>query len=205
MSSPDAKIASETGGIPITEEGGNARGIPKTVFIDDVETFVEKYKAKETLEAMNELYRKYQFMESQLAAGKRNLKIKLPEIKKTIDMVNLLKDKHEKDEKKFKTNFLISDNIWARAEADNSTGKVGLWLGANVMIEHTYDEALGLLAKNNENATKKLESTNEDLDYIKDQITTMEVNMARVYNQNVVNTNKEKKTKAEAAPEKVIH
>ncbi|CAI2380827.1 unnamed protein product [Moneuplotes crassus] len=190
MSEEEKKQVPKEGEIPLTSEGNNARKIPKCEFIEDVETFIEKYKAKETLEAMNELYRKYQFMESQLIAGKKNLKIKLPEIKKTIDMVKLLKEKHEDEVERFNTNFLISDNIWARAEINNSSGKVGLWLGANVMVEQSYDEALALLEKNNFNASKKLESTNEDLDYIKDQITTMEVNMARVYNQNVVNTKK---------------
>ena len=190
--------------IPLIEDGNNARKIPKTIFIEDVEAFVDKYKAPEILQQMNELYRKYQFMESQLAVGKRNLKIKIPEIKKTIDMINLLQEKHEEEETKMKTNFLISDNIWARAEVDNSSGKVGLWLGANVMVEYSYEEALGLLNKNYENAKKKLDSTNEDLDFIKDQITTMEVNMARVYNQNVALEQKKKK-EADQPQKKVIH
>ena len=109
-------------------------------------------------------------------------------------MVNILQEKKEEGEETMKTNFLISDNIWARAEVEN-TGKVGVWLGANVMVEYTYEEAFKLLNKNYENAKTKLTSTYEDLDYIKDQITTMEVNMARVYNQNVVNTQKKAKDK----------
>ena len=189
-------METESQKIPLIEEGNNARKIPRTIFIEDVEAYVEKYKAPEILQQMNELYRKYQFMESQLSVGKRNLKIKIPEIKKTIDMVNILQEKHEEEEKTFKTNFLISDNIWARAEINNESGKVGVWLGANVMVEYTFEEALALLNKNFENAKKKLESTNEDLDYIKDQITTLEVNMARVYNQNIADQNKKK---AEAA------
>ena len=181
--------------VPLTEDGDNERKIPKVLFIEDVEAFVDKYKAPAILQQMNELYQKYQYMESQLSIGKRNLKIKIPEIKKTIDMVNLLQDKYEEEEKSIKTNFLISDNIWARAELNNESGKVGLWLGANVMVEYTYEESLALLNKNYENAKIKLESTNVDLDYIKDQITTLEVNMARVYNQSVENKNKGKVAK----------
>lgn len=109
-----------------------------------------------------------------------------------MDVVNILIEKKEEEEETMKTNFLISDNIWARAEVQN-TGLIGVWLGANVMVEYTYDEALKLLTKNFENAKAKLDSTYEDLDYIKDQITTMEVNMAKVYNQNVVNKGKDKK------------
>ena len=203
MSEVSARMQTDAQTIPLIEDGNNARKIPKTIFIDDVEAFTEKYKANEILEQMNELYRKYQFMESQLAMGKRNLKIKIPEIKKTIDMVVLLQEKHDENDNKIKTNFLISDNIWARAEIDNSSGNVGLWLGANVMVEYTFEEALDILNKNYENAKKKLESTNEDLDYIKDQITTMEVNMARVYNTNVVEQSKKKAE--EQKKQKVIH
>ena len=194
MSNVAATMPTEEQKIPLIEDGNNARKIPKTVFIDDVEIFVDKYGAPEILQQMNDLYRKYQFMAEQLTAGKRNLKIKIPEIKKTIDMVNILQEKHDEEEKNFKTNFLISDNIWARAEINNTSGKVGVWLGANVMVEYTYEEAHGLLSKNYENAKKKLDSTNEDLDFIKDQITTMEVNMARVYNENVEIEKKKKKT-----------
>ena len=125
--------------VPLTEDGDNERKIPKVLFIEDVEAFVDKYKAPAILQQMNELYQKYQYMESQLSIGKRNLKIKIPEIKKTIDMVNLLQEKYEEEEKSIKTNFLISDNIWARAELNNESGKVGLWLGANVMVEYTYE------------------------------------------------------------------
>ena len=77
----------------------------------------------------------------------------------------------------------------------NDSGKVGLWLGANVMVEYEYDDALKLLFKNQTNAEAKLEETTADVDFLKDQITTTEVNMARVYNQGVVN--KQAKDKAE--------
>merc|ERR1719498_1606820 len=45
------------------------------------------------------------------------------------------------------SNFLLADNIWAKAKVPNTTGKVGLWLGANLMVEYTYEEALKLLGK----------------------------------------------------------
>ena len=57
-------------------------------------------------------------------------------------MVALLKSKAESEQKEINTNFLLSDNIWAKARVPNTTGKVGLWLGANVMVEYTYTEAL---------------------------------------------------------------
>ena len=75
-------------------------------------------------------------------------------------------------------NFLLSDNVWAKARVANNTGKVGVWLGASVMVEYTFEDALKLLNKNLTNAQLKLQSTEEDINFIKDQITTLEVNMA---------------------------
>lgn len=93
------------------------------------------------------------------------------------------------------TNFLISDNIWAKAKVPNNTGKVGLWLGANVMVEYNFTEALALLEKNLANALFRIDQTADDLNFLKDQITTTEVNIARVYNQSV--SNKQKQANAE--------
>ena len=67
-------------------------------------------------------------------------------------MVNLLKQRADSENKEINSNFLLSDNIWAQAKIANDTGKVGLWLGANVMVEYSLEDALKLLAKNLENA-----------------------------------------------------
>lgn len=142
---------------------------------------------------MNELYQKYKFMESQLVRGRESLKIKLPDIKKTLETVKMLKEKNsqeEEEKKSFDTNFLISDNIWAKAKVPNDTGKVGLWLGANVMVEYGFDEAMKILEANLKNAEVRLKQTEDDLNFLKDQITTTEVNIARTYNQGVAQKQK---------------
>lgn len=179
--------------IPLTETSDNARKIPKCIFIENIDQWVEKYGGQELFQAMEQLYQKYKFMEQQLVRGKASLKVKMPDIKKTLEMVQMLKDKNEKGENDMTSNFLISDNIWTRAKLNNTTGKVGLWLGANVMVEYTYDEATALLHKNKANALTRLEATDADLNFLKDQITTMEVNMARTHNQTVVNKEKNSK------------
>ena len=125
-------------------------------------------------------------MENQLSRGKESLRVKTPDIKKTLEMVRMLKEKHSAKES-MQTNFLISDNVWAKATLPNDTGRVGLWLGANVMVEYSHDEALALLERNLKNAEIRLKSTQEDLNFLKDQITTTEVNIARCYNQTVAN------------------
>ena len=150
---------------------------------------------------MNELYQKYKFMENQLIRGRESLRVKTPDIRKTLEMVRMLKDKHDKQES-LQTNFLISDNVWAKATIPNETGRVGLWLGANVMVEYSYEEALSLLERNMSNAEIRLKSTEEDLNFLKDQITTTEVNIARCYNQTVHNNQKAKAAEAGAAADK---
>ena len=120
---------------------------------------------------MNELYSKYKFMETQLVRGRENLKVKMPDIKKTLETVRLLKEKHIQDDEEkraISSNFLISDNIWAKAKIPNDTGKVGLWLGANVMVEYNFEEAIALLEKNMSNAVFRLQQTEDDLNFLKD-------------------------------------
>ena len=107
-------------------------------------------------------------MESNLHRARNNLKTKLPDIKKTLEMVLMLKSRYESDSQEITTNFLLSDNIWAKAKVANDSGKVGLWLGANVMVEYTYDEAVKLLGKNLANAEMKIKETEEDIDFLKD-------------------------------------
>jgi prefoldin subunit 5 len=170
--------------IPITEEAldENTRKIPKVLFIDNTEAWVEKYTDDALFAQMNELYQKYKYMESNLVRARMNLKVKLPDIKRTLEMVCMLKAKHEAEDKSMNTNFLLADNIWAKAKIPNTTGNVGLWLGANVMVEYSYIEAVKLLGANLQSAEDKIKETEADLDFLKDQLTTTEVNLARIYN-----------------------
>ncbi|KAG8448026.1 hypothetical protein GDO86_015211 [Hymenochirus boettgeri] len=69
---------------------------------------------------------------------------------------------------------------------------------ANVMLEYDIDAAQTLLEKNLSTATKNLESTEDDLDFLRDQLTTTEVNMARVYNWDVKRRNKDDSSKNKA-------
>ncbi|XP_030887750.1 prefoldin subunit 3 [Leptonychotes weddellii] len=95
------------------------------------------------------------------------------------------------------TRFLLADNLYCKASVP-PTDKVCLWLGANVMLEYDIDEAQALLEKNLSTATKNLDSLEEDLDFLRDQFTTTEVNMARVYNWDVKRRNKDDSTKNKA-------
>ena len=53
------------------------------------------------------------------------------------------------------------------------------------MLEYPIEEAVELLRTNLTSAQRSLEQAKTDLDVIKDQVTTLEVGMARVYNWDV--------------------
>ena len=55
------------------------------------------------------------------------------------------------------TRYNLADTVYTKAELDVDSGIVNLWLGANVMIEYTYDEAIELLSSKEEKAKKDLE------------------------------------------------
>lgn len=80
--------------------------------------------------------------------------------------------------------FELADSVYANAKIEKEN-KVLLWLGANVMLEYNYEEADALLSKNLTNAQVNLASLEEDLAFLKDQITISEVNIARIHNYNV--------------------
>ena len=64
------------------------------------------------------------------------------------------------------------------------------------MLEYTLEDARKLLSQNLETANTNLVGIQRDLDFLRDQVTTTEVSMARVHNYKV--TNKAKATKASA-------
>merc|ERR1712188_255032 len=141
------------------------------------------------------MYSKYKFMESQMAQHRNAVFSKKAEIEKSLNMLKQLIAKRDKDEESLKTHFQLGDCLYANADIPtNEESRVCLWLGANVMLEYTYEEALDLLTNNLKNAVDTVDSLDTDLDFIKDQITTTEVNIARVYNQDV-----REKRKAKAA------
>ncbi|KAI9710505.1 MAG: peptide chain release factor 1 [Bogoriella megaspora] len=71
------------------------------------------------------------------------------------------------------------------------TNDIGL-LQANVMLSYPLQEAETLLESKLKTAQSSLSTCEEDLDFLREQITTLEVATARVYNWDVVQRRKEK-------------
>jgi len=164
---------------PMASQGG----IPEAEFIEDVDAYMKKRSAEtpeEVVNSLNELYSKYKFMETSLNTKKMRLQRQIPDIEQTLEMLNHLRAKNEAKET-MTTDFLLTEQVYCKAKVP-PTQKVCLWLGANVMLEYPLDEADALLTKNLSAAKKNVEQLNTDLDFLRDQVTTTEVSMARVHN-----------------------
>jgi len=159
--------------------------------------------------AFQDVLAKYRYMESNLTQRRRGLEEKIPDIKKTLSMVEFLRDRQEGkrastegdgddaddleddlggDESgkpaQIRTTFELADTLYAEAELEE-TDTVFLWLGANVMLSYKIPAAIELLKSKLEAANTSLNNTIEDLEFIREQMTVMEVNTARVYNWDV--------------------
>ncbi|XP_032834365.1 prefoldin subunit 3 [Petromyzon marinus] len=162
-------------------------GIPEAVFMEDVDAYMKSKGSGETTESvlkhLDEQHQKYKYLEMNLLQKKLRLKNQVPDIKQSLDIIRHMQKKMDSTEP-LKTHFLLLDNLYARATIA-PTDRVCLWLGANVMLEYEVSEARSLLERNLDTATRNMEQLGTDLDFLRDQFTTTEVNMARVYNWDV--------------------
>ncbi|KAI5863684.1 Prefoldin, subunit 3 [Durotheca rogersii] len=169
----------------------NPRGIPTAPFVDKVEDYVtSREDVQSTLRSFQEMISKYQFMELNLQRRIAGLKDKMPDIQKTLETVQFLKTRTA-DSEPIETTFELSDTLYAKASIP-PTEEVYLWLGANVMLAYPIDEAETLLTTKLSAARQSHANCEEDLDFLREQITTMEVAIARVYNWDVMQKRKEK-------------
>jgi hypothetical protein len=148
-------------------------------------------------------------MENQLLTQHRQVSAKVPDIENALQAVKFLisKQKSAADEA-LSVNYELSDGVYASAKVVPQN-QVMLWLGANVMVQYDYNDAEQLLTKNlsvrftaflfllrapvlillsvcvvsvRQNARTNIGSLESDLSFLKEQITTTEVNIARVHN-----------------------
>ncbi|XP_015123702.1 prefoldin subunit 3 [Diachasma alloeum] len=182
MEECDNKIETE-----LSDQKKSYSGIPEAQFVEDVDAFMAQpdnnNEVEKVLKKLDENHSKYKFMEYNLANKRRRLKSQIPELERSLEMIKKLQAEKD-DSHDMETQFLLSDQVFAKAIVP-PTEKVCLWLGANVMLEYTLDDAQDLMVKNIESAKKNLNHVDHDLDFVRDQFTTTEVNMARVYNWDV--------------------
>ena len=192
----------------------NPRGIPSFPFMNAVSDYCNTLADVEpTLQRFTEMINKYTFMQQNVEKRAQGLREKLPEIRNTLDVVRFLRrrregsqngkvgvegleiedgDEEEEDGKtrensdSIETTFPLSDTLYARAKITPSKlDSVYLWLGANVMVSYPLAEAEELLREKLAKAKDSLGAAEEDLEFLRVQITTLEVATARVYNWDV--------------------
>lgn len=149
---------------------------------------------------------KYRFMESSTTQKQLSLESKIPELARTLETLELLQVRIERAftrrqlaqaSSDIETTFELSDTLYAHASVP-ATSKVMLWLGvrgralestltgqADVMLEYTTDEAHRLIEDKLRSAERALSDAREDLDWLRDQTTVTEVNIARLHNHGV--------------------
>ncbi|KAJ8583358.1 Prefoldin subunit 3 [Rhizopogon salebrosus TDB-379] len=190
----------------IFQEEKNPRGIPKAPFIANVEEYLGGPDgAVETpIRNFQDAIAKYRYMDANLTQRRKGLEDKIPDIRKTLNMVEFLQERREGKKKEegdleddlsdeenvehpkqpMTTTFELNDTLFAEAELED-TDTVYLWLGANVMLSYKLTEAAALLRSKLDLAETSLKATIEDLEFLREQLTVMEVNTARVYNWDV--------------------
>jgi len=153
------------------------------------------------LNAFQDAMAKYRYMDSNLNQRRHGLEEKIPDIRKTLGMVEYLRDRRDGGKAAAEdadgsdldddgeagpqvTTFELAETLYAEAELED-TDTVYLWLGANVMLAYSIPAALELLRTKLNAAQTSLDNTVEDLEFLREQLTVMEVNTARVYNWDV--------------------
>lgn len=190
----------------------NPRGIPVFPFMTNVSDYVKSIDDVEsTLTRFQEMVSKYTFMQQNVERRGAGLREKLPEMKRTLEVVKFLKKKRkdiadrkanggeEEDDDlddpdsmnkpasdEIETTFSLQDTLYAKAKIKPAEiDDVYLWLGANVMVAYPLDEAEELLQGKLDKAKDSLRAAEEDLEFLRIQITTLEVAVARVHNWDV--------------------
>lgn len=165
----------------LREDAHGSQKLPTAVFIESMEGFCRDYGLDNVAEAVTSAYNRFKFTESQFQKYKASMAGKLPEIEKAIELIGHLKTARDEA---VRTKFMLTEGVFIEAVSEERD-VVYLWLGANTMVEYSYDEALALLTRNYENAKRNVDTYAADLEFIKDQITMIEVNLARLHNYKV--------------------
>ena len=105
----------------------------------------------------------------QLTKTKRVTLDKIPDLRKSLEAVTLMKEKPELDTS---TTMEISDSLHAHVRVKNPKN-VCLWLGASTMVEYSVDEAHSILDEKLKTAQLRLESLNDALSALKDCVSAL--------------------------------
>lgn len=158
------------------------RGLPSVRFLEDEEAFLRETGLSEEEAAleMRQAFQQLQQLSESFGGRRAALEDKLPETEKNLAMVRHLRRQQEGD-KDTVAQFELIGGVYAKARVPPS-GRVALWLGANVMLEYSLDEAETFLAQSVAQTQRLLSECIDDLRHLEDQRNTLEVNINRMHN-----------------------
>ena len=155
-------------------------------------------KRDDAIRELNAAHAAYRRVEASLQAKRARLLAKLPEISRARAAVAALRESLGEEEgseegggesdaggRPTDLDFCVAEQVYSRARVDRRRlreGGVALWLGAGVSVEYPLPEAQALLEANEAAAKRNIKSNGEDLDFVRDCITTTQVSISRVYN-----------------------
>uniref|UniRef100_A0A0K0DXM0 Prefoldin subunit 3 n=1 Tax=Strongyloides stercoralis TaxID=6248 RepID=A0A0K0DXM0_STRER len=158
-------------------------GIPPAEIIEDVEEFLSKNKDLKVEDAHQKLqndYRKYKILESEMKASKEKIIENLPDYEQAKQVIKFLKMKKANNET-LKTSYKLTDEVYQHAEVEDLDSFV-LYMGAYVMVEYPLDEGEEFINKNIAAINQRINEIDEELEYILNQITIVEVSTAHFIN-----------------------
>ncbi|CCK72555.1 tubulin-binding prefolding complex subunit PAC10 KNAG_0K01910 [Huiozyma naganishii CBS 8797] len=177
----------------------NGRGIPRAAFIEDVSAFLESHGGADAARAVfaqcQEQLSKYQYMLEAKRQQLAQLQQRLPDLQSSQRICSVLADSQENGDDagsdadpSLELNFQLNDTLYTRASVPPNTTHVGLWLGADVMLEYPLAEALVLLEGKVADCKEGAAAAASDVEWLRENVTTLEVNCARLYNWDVAQT-----------------
>uniref|UniRef100_A0A915EKS0 Prefoldin subunit 3 n=1 Tax=Ditylenchus dipsaci TaxID=166011 RepID=A0A915EKS0_9BILA len=168
------------------EKRMEVKGIPKAKVLENIDTYLttQKLSIDEATEKIKEDFRKYKIVEDSFVTQKEKMADSIADYKKSLAALEMLQEQKKVEKESVEVTYKLDENIYSKALVEDFS-KVCVWLGANVMVEYELTEAQQMLTANLENIEKVNKDVEEELDFIRDQITTTEVNVAHLYNYNV--------------------
>ena len=176
----------EAVGYHLCKSSNESATMPILEFIDDIAAFLQKENVPmvdPVITELNLLHSKYKQHQARLINEKEELERRKPDLYENIALVERMQKKIVEEKEQLNVRFMAADGIWADAlllPVENP--KVSLWLGANVMMDYTYEEALIILRTSLQNTLNGIALKEKDIQLVLTQLTTCEVTISRLYN-----------------------
>ncbi|CDW56163.1 Prefoldin subunit 3 [Trichuris trichiura] len=166
-----------------TEEDSRFSSLPVCNLIEDIDHYITlngEGLPKLAIQRFESTMEQYKECEERLREHRARLILRKEEIATSLKLCDLL-EKAGEECRHVRMQFPLCDNVQVRASVP-PTDRVILMLGASTMVEFTFDEARQHLQKETERITAKLAELESRMDFLREQITVMELNVARIRN-----------------------